>query len=57
MIRFIESESKQIYYTNFTDEILSVVENLVNTSNNMESYRKKVNQYLMKTRMILSFIN
>ena len=47
LVRFIEAESKQIYYTNFTDEILSVVENPGEYSvNNMEIYRKKVNHYL-----------
>ncbi len=51
LIRFIEAESKQIYYTNFTDEILSVVENPGEYSvNNMETYRKKVNQYLKKNQ-------
>ncbi|WP_249168762.1 DEAD/DEAH box helicase family protein [Alkaliphilus sp. B6464] len=51
LIRFIEEESKQIYYTNFTDEILTVKENPGEYSvNNMESYRKKVNQYLKQNQ-------
>ena len=37
----------EIYYTNFTDEVLSNKENPGEyTVNNMQSYRKKVNKYL-----------
>lgn len=47
LIKFIEKEKTKIYYTNFTDEILSVTENPGEYGiNNLQNYRKKVNQYL-----------
>ena len=51
LVRFIEEESKQIYYTNFTDEILTSQEHPGEYNvNNMENYRKKVNVYLKKNQ-------
>ena len=47
LVRYIEEESKQIYYTNFTDELIEQKEHDgIYTINNMENYRKKVNRYL-----------
>lgn len=47
LIKFLESEATKIYYTNFTDEILSVTENPGDYMvNDLKSYRKKVNAYL-----------
>jgi type I restriction enzyme R subunit len=47
LIQFIEKSSQQIYYTDFTDEILMVNEgsSLYNT-NDLKNYRKKVEFYL-----------
>lgn len=51
LIKFIEEESKKTYYTNFTDEIFTAKENPGEYSvNNMENYRKKVNQYLKQNQ-------
>ncbi|MBS4536372.1 DEAD/DEAH box helicase family protein [Clostridium sp. D2Q-14] len=51
LIRFIEEKSKGIYYTNFTDEVLLSIENSGEYNvNNMENYRKKVNQYLKENQ-------
>ena len=47
LIKFIDTESKGIYYTNFSDEILSVREGEGEYfSDDFESYRKKVDRYL-----------
>ncbi|SHH49478.1 DEAD/DEAH box helicase family protein [Tepidibacter thalassicus] len=47
LIKFIEKKSTKVYYTNFEDEILEVSENeALYFSNDLQSYRKKVNQYL-----------
>jgi type I restriction enzyme, R subunit len=47
LIKFLDSQSGEIYYTNFTDEILGWQERSGEyTVNDMQSYRKKVNQYL-----------
>jgi type I restriction enzyme R subunit len=47
LIKFLERENTQIYYTDFTDEILSTEENDGQYfANNLQSYRKKVNTYL-----------
>jgi type I restriction enzyme R subunit len=47
LIKFLDSQSEEIYYTNFTDEMLEVKETPGEyTVNDMQSYRKKVNQYL-----------
>ncbi len=47
LIKFIEKFESRIYYTNFIDEILNVVENEGEYSTyNLQSYRKKVNTYL-----------
>jgi type I restriction enzyme R subunit len=47
LIKFLERENTQIYYTDFTDEILSKEENEGEYfTNNLQSYRKKVNTYL-----------
>nr|WP_243870742.1 DEAD/DEAH box helicase family protein [Bacillus albus] len=47
LIKFLERESQKIYYTDFKDEIMEVMENssMYNT-NDLKSYKKKVNQYL-----------
>lgn len=47
LIKFIEKETQKIYYTNFKDEILEVHENeAIYDTNDLQSYRKKVSQYL-----------
>lgn len=47
LIKFIEKEYTKIYYTNFTDEILSTtIKDGEYPGNTLESYRKKVNKYL-----------
>jgi type I restriction enzyme R subunit len=47
LIKFLEREHKQTYYTNFTDEILSIKSSPGEYSvNDLRSYRKKVNAYL-----------
>ncbi len=47
LIKYIDKEQSEIYYTNFTDEILEVKENRGEyTVNDMQTYRKKVNTYL-----------
>lgn len=47
LIKFIEKDTQKIYYTNFKDEILEVHENeAIYDANDLQSYRKKVNQYL-----------
>lgn len=47
LIKFIDWAQTRDYYTNFTDEILSVQENEGEYSvNDLQSYRKKVNIYL-----------
>ena len=48
LIKYLDSKSGEIYYTNFTDEIMETKENPGEYSvNDMQSYRKKVNKYLM----------
>lgn len=47
LIKFLDEQSGSIYYTNFTDEIIETKENDGDYSvNDMQSYKKKVNQYL-----------
>lgn len=47
LIKFLDTNAGSIYYTNFTDEVLEVKENEGEfTVNDLQSYRKKVNQYL-----------
>lgn len=47
LIKFLDKNVGTIYYTNFTDEVLQVQENPGEfTINDLQSYRKKVNQYL-----------
>lgn len=47
LIKFLDNQSKEIYYTDFTDEIIEIKENKGEFSvNDLQSYRKKVNQYL-----------
>lgn len=49
LIKFIEREHSKIYYTNFTDEILSIKEGAGEFSaNSLQSYRKKVSAYLLE---------
>lgn len=49
LIKFIDSKSMDIYVTNFKDEILETKENPGDYSvNDMQSYRKKVSNYLME---------
>lgn len=47
LVKFIERETQKIYFTNFQDEVLDVVENgsMLNV-NDLQSYRKKVEHYL-----------
>ncbi len=47
LVRYLEHESKAIYYTNFTDEVIKTQTNPGEYRvNDMENYRKKVNKYL-----------
>ncbi len=47
LIKFLDASGGTIYYTDFTDQVLEVKENCGDyTVNNLQSYRKKVNQYL-----------
>ncbi|WP_427340445.1 DEAD/DEAH box helicase family protein [Caloranaerobacter sp. DY30410] len=47
LIKFIEATERRIYYTDFTDKILEIKENEGEyTTNNFESYRKKINKYI-----------
>ncbi len=47
LIKFLDSDSNQIYYTDFEDEVIEVKENAGQYGvNDMASYRKKVNNYL-----------
>ena len=49
LIKFLDSKSGEIYYTNFTDEITESKERSGDYSvNDMQSYRKKVDKYLME---------
>lgn len=51
LIKFIDRTKQKTYYTNFTDEILSVTENEGEyVINNLEQYRKKVNKYLRENQ-------
>ncbi|HHW61998.1 MAG TPA: DEAD/DEAH box helicase family protein [Syntrophomonadaceae bacterium] len=51
LIRFIEGDKRKIYYTNFADEILYIAENPGEYSTqNLQSYRKKVNTYLRENQ-------
>lgn len=51
LIKFLERETQQIYYTNFKDEWLAVEESrgFYNT-NDLQNYRKKVSQYLQTNK-------
>ena len=47
LIKFLDSQQTEIYYTNFADEILETKEAAGEYSvNDMQSYKKKVNRYL-----------
>lgn len=47
LIKFLEKDKQKIYYSNFKDEILELQENgPIYHTNDLKSYRKKVNQYL-----------
>ncbi|MCP8970465.1 DEAD/DEAH box helicase family protein [Ectobacillus ponti] len=47
LIKFLEREAQKTYYTDFQDEILSIQENgAMYHANDLQSYRKKVSQYL-----------
>jgi type I restriction enzyme R subunit len=49
LIKFLDSKSGEIYYTNFTDKIIESKENPGEYFvNDMQSYRKKLNKYLME---------
>lgn len=49
LIKFIDFASASIYYTNFTDEIMESKEvDGEYTVNDMQSYKKKVNKYLIE---------
>lgn len=51
LIKFIERETKKIYYTDFTDQILGVSERPGEYGGNeLQSYRKKVNQYIRENQ-------
>jgi hypothetical protein len=54
-ISSIERERQKVYYTNFTDEILSVKEGeSLNMTNNLKDYKKKVEYYLNEHRDIMA---
>lgn len=47
LLKFLDSQEGRIYYTDFADEVLEVKENEGEyMANDLQSYRKKVNQYL-----------
>ena len=47
LLKFLENESRKIYYTDFTDQMLTVNETHTVTSlQTSESYKKKVERYL-----------
>ncbi|QEK11607.1 DUF4145 domain-containing protein [Crassaminicella thermophila] len=47
LIKFLDKNFSEIYYTNFTDEVLQIHVNPGEfTVNDLKSYRKKVNHYL-----------
>jgi len=47
LIKFLEKESQKTYYTDFRDEIIAIQENgSMYHANDLQSYRKKVSQYL-----------
>jgi type I restriction enzyme R subunit len=51
LIKFIQGDKKSIYYTDFTDEILLIHENPPEYGGNeLQNYRKKVNQYLRENQ-------
>ncbi|RAL26530.1 type I restriction-modification enzyme R subunit C-terminal domain-containing protein [Thermoflavimicrobium daqui] len=51
LIKFLEKETQKIYYTNFKDQVLTVQESgPIYHANDLQSYKKKVNQYLHKHR-------
>ena len=56
LIKFLDSQSGESYYTNFADEIMEIKENPGEYSvNDMQSYRKKVNRYLAEHQNDLVF--
>ena len=47
LIKFIEKKKRQIYYTDFRDEVIGIVEHeAMYNSNDLKDYRKKVESYL-----------
>lgn len=51
LIKFIQREAPRVYYTDFADEILSISENPGEyASSELQSYRKKVNRYLIENK-------
>lgn len=49
IIRFLEKDMQQIYYTSFTDKVLEVKESgAFFDENDLQNYRKKVSQYLQE---------
>lgn len=51
LIKFLERETRRIYFTNFKDQILEVREGgSIYNANDLQNYRKKVNQYLHEHR-------
>jgi type I restriction enzyme, R subunit len=55
LVQFIEKEGQKIYYTDFTDQILTVNEgqSLYHT-NDLQNYRKKVEYYLKEHQDIIA---
>jgi type I restriction enzyme R subunit len=55
LVQFIEKEGQKIYYTDFTDQILTVKEgqSLYHT-NDLQNYRKKVEYYLKEHQDIIA---
>ncbi|QGU00898.1 Type I restriction-modification system, restriction subunit R [Candidatus Syntrophocurvum alkaliphilum] len=55
LIKFIEKNKTNIYYTNFTDEILEVAENEGEYgANDFKDYKKKVNKYIRENQSHLA---
>lgn len=55
LIKFIEKEKQNIYYTNFTDEILNNKEGKGEYSvNELKDYKKKVNMFLLENQTNMS---
>lgn len=51
LIKFLEHDTQKVYYTDFQDQIIQIKEDgPIYHTNDLQSYRKKVNQYLNEHR-------